>query len=211
MKKRLLLLCTILALTLSGCGAPSEPASENTPAESVPAATEAPTPSPTPMPGTAMFKMGNPASILLADIAEESGDAANAWIKVATAFDPELTVYDVTSMPANTIGIAVTFEVEDFDLGEATLYWCYQLKTADGTVSVWDTSSPTDTLTITEDGKYCLVFDANAALGAPIAQIESFQMVFPCTTTTATEVELKSAVCCTTPEELTAYTTGKVE
>ena len=204
MKKRLLLLCTILTLSLAGCGN-----SADTSAESSPVATEAPTAPPAP--GTALLKMGNPASIMLADIAEETGDAANAWVKVATAFDPELTIYDVTSMPADTIGIAVTFQVSDFDLGEATLYWCYQLKTADGTVSVWDTSSPTDTITITEDGKYRLVFDANPALGGPIAQIESFQMVFPCTTTTATEVELKSAVCCTTVDELAAYTTGKTE
>lgn len=116
---------------------------------------------------------GNSNTIELYEIAEEGADTFNAWLKVATQYDPDLTVYASDSMQDDTIAIAVTFEVSNFDGEEATLYWCYELDSNGETISVWDQSSPAETLTITEDGTYTMVFNANKALGGAIERIGS--------------------------------------
>lgn len=157
-----------------------------------------------------MKEQGNPTEILLADIAEESGDAANAWIKISTQYDPTLSIYSYDLIPSGTIAIAVTFTVSNFDCGESTLYWGYQLISGGQTFAVWDGTSPADTLTVNGDGTYTIVFNANTALGGPIETIESFQLVFPCTMETLTEVSVDSAKCITDEADLAYFVTGAV-
>lgn len=153
-----------------------------------------------------MLRQGNPTSIALADIVETD----KAWIKISTQFDKELSMYECSSLELDTIAIAVTFTVSDFDCGESTLYWGYQLISGGETYSVWDGTSPADTLTITEDGKYMMVFDAQKALGGTIDTIESFQIVFPCGETTTAKVSVGSVMCITDSTELEYFVTGPV-
>lgn len=159
-----------------------------------------------------MKEQGNPTSIYLADIIEESGDAYAAWIKISTQFDPELSMYSYDTMASGTEAIVVDFTVSNFDESETTLYWGYQLTSGGSSYSVWDGTSAADTLTITEDGSYTIVFDAQKALGGPIESIESFQLVFPAQSdTTATKVSVTKVTCITDPADLQYVSTGKAE
>lgn len=154
---------------------------------------------------------GNLKSIELYEIAEEGTDTFNAWLKVATQFDPELTVYAADSLQQNTKALAVTFEVSNLDRDEVTLYWCYQLIVDGGTISVWDQSSPADTLNITEDGTYTMVFNVEQAAGGTLDSIESLQIVFPCDELTDTVVTFDKAQGITDEADLEYFTTGKTE
>jgi hypothetical protein len=166
---------------------------------------------------TSMQKQGNPTSFNLNTIAENKDN--RLWIKVSTQYDPELSMFDYTSMPEGTKAIAVTFDISDFDQEASLMYWCYQLKGgdySDKSLSVWDNTSPTDQLTITSDGRYVLVFDAKKALNGELTLIESLQMVFECkdldaTSTTATGFSCVDVECITDENELANYVTGKVE
>lgn len=155
-----------------------------------------------------MIAQGNPTTINLADIVEKD---MNAWVKISTQFDPELSMYSYDTLAADTCAIAVDLTVSNFDCGESTLYWCYQLKSGENTVAVWDNTSPTDTLTITEDGRYMLVFDVQAALGGTLDTIESLQVVFPCASeTTSTVLTVNSVKCVTNADELEYFVTGPI-
>lgn len=159
-----------------------------------------------------MKEQGNPTSIYLADIMETSNDAYAAWIKISTQFDSELSMYSYDTMATGTEAIVVEFTVKDFDETEATLYWGYQLSSGGTSFSVWDGTSPADTLTITEDGSYKIVFDAEKALGGPIETIESFQLVFPAQSeTTTTKVSVTKVYCITDTADLENVSTGKAE
>lgn len=159
-----------------------------------------------------MKEQGNPTSIYLADIMEESGDAYAAWIKISTQFDPELSMYSYDTMASGTEAIVVDFTVTNFDESEATLYWGYQLTSSGSSYSVWDGTSVADTLTITEDGSYTIVFDAAKALGGPIESIESFQLVFPAQSdTTGTRVSVTKVTCITDAADLQYVSTGKAK
>lgn len=159
-----------------------------------------------------LVEQGNPKKINLVDIVEDGGDDWKAWIKISTAFDPELSVYSCDMVPENTAAVVVTFKVSNMDCTEQNMYWCYQLATADGTVSLWDNTSLADQLTVTGDGTYQFVFDATKALGAPISKVESLQMVFPgLTETTATVVELVEAQAITDESEIALFTSGKLD
>lgn len=141
-----------------------------------------------------MIEQGNPLSINLADIAEASDDTFNAWIKISTMYDPDLSMYVSDLVPAGTTGIVVDFTVSDMDVDEATLYWCYELTSGENTISLWDNTSPAEKLTIKEDGSYRMVFDAEKALGGPIDAIGSLQIVFPgLSETTTTKFTVTSA------------------
>ncbi len=195
------LLAALMVFSLiltSGCAA-NEPAGTADPAPQTPVTS-----------AVKMKEQGNPTEILLADIAEESGDAAHAWIKISTQYDPTLSMYSYDLIPSGTIAIAVTFTVSNFDCEKSTLYWGYQLASGGKTFAVWDGTSPADTLTVTEDGTYTIVFNANTALGGPIETIESFQLVFPCTMDTSTEVSIESAKCITDEADLAYFVTGAV-
>ncbi len=141
-----------------------------------------------------MILQGNPTTINLAEIAEESEDTYNAWIKISTIYDPELSMYSSDSVPEGATGIVVDFTVSGMDVDEATLYWCYELVSGGETLSVWDDTSPADKLTINGDGSYRMVFDAEKALGGTIDSICSLQIVFPgISETTTTSVTVDSA------------------
>ncbi len=216
-KKLLVMLCFALIL-LAACGGKeqeADPTPTVAPTETPtpePTATSTPTPTPGPASARSLKEQGNPTKIYLADIVEGKGDDWKAWIKVSTAFDPKLSVYSYDLIPENTEGFVVNFKVKDMDCGEQTMYWCYQFKTASGTVAVWNTSSTADQLKITGDGTYQFVFDAMKAVGEPIVQVESLQMVFPgLTEKTTTIVELTGAKAVTDVADLSFFKTGKVE
>lgn len=219
-RKLLCMLCFAM-FTFAACGSKDDvknqatvtPEATATPTPE-PTATSTPTPSPTPQAASArsLKEQGNPTKIYLADIVEGKGDDWKAWIKVSTAFDPTLSVYSYDLIPENTEGFVVNFKVKDMDCSEQTMYWCYQFKTASGTVSLWDDTSAADQLTITGDGTYQFVFDAIKAIGEPILQVESLQIVFPgLTENTTTIVELTGAKAVTNAADLAFFTTGKVE
>ena len=147
--------------------------------------------------GTELRKMteqGNPLEVDLSEIAEKSGDGYNAWLKISTVYDETLSMYNIDSVPAGTTGIVVDFEISGMDIDKSELHWCYEIVSNGETVSLWDTSSPADKLTITEDGKYRMVFDAQKALGGTIDSIGSLQIVFPgFDETTSAKVKVTSA------------------
>ncbi|MBE5940110.1 MAG: hypothetical protein E7266_06910 [Lachnospiraceae bacterium] len=159
-----------------------------------------------------LLEQGNPKKINLVDIVEGKDDDWKAWIKVSTAFDPTLSVYSTDSVPAGTQAIVVTFKVDNMDCEQQEMYWCYQLITADGTVSLWNDTSAADKLTVIGDGTYQFVFDATKALGGAIQTVESFQMVLPgLTETTTTTVEFVSAVALTDAKDISMYESKKLD
>ena len=200
-----LIVAAVLLLTACGTNGGAEttaPVQTTAPEETVKTAASA----------VKLLEQGNPKKIPLMDIVEESSEDWKAWIKVSTAFDPELSVYSSDMVPANTQAIVVTFKVSNMDCGQQTMYWCYQLIGENGTVSVWNDTSPTDQLTVTGDGTYQFVFDATKALGGAIVTVESLQMVFPgLTETTTTTVELLEAKAITDASDIGLFTSGKLE
>lgn len=166
---------------------------------------------------TPMLKQGNLTSFNLNTIAETN--KAEIYIKISTQFDPDLSMYDYSSMPEGTKAIAVTYDISGFDQGSAPMYWCYQLQGGDYTaksLSCWDASSPTDKITVDADGRYMLVFNAKAALNGDLTLIESLQMVFACgsvdaAASTATKFKCIGVECITDEAELANYVSGKVE
>lgn len=219
-REKMLLMGCLVVFTLAVCGC-GKTEQEQTPTPSPtctatpePTATSTPTPTPTPQAASAysLKKQGNPTKIYLADIVEGKSEPYKAWIKVSTAFDPTLSIYSSDLIQENTEGFVVNFKVTDMDCGEQTLYWCYQFKTASGTVSLWNDTSAADKLTISGDGSYQFVFDAIKAVGEPILQVESFQMVFPgLSENTTTVVELTGAKAVTDAADLAFFQTGKIE
>ncbi len=224
--KKFLCMASLVLVTFAACGA--KDSMENGQATETPAATatavptetptpeptETPTPSPTPQAASAysLKEQGNPTKVYLADIVEGKGENWKAWIKISTAFDPTLSVYSCDLIKENTEGFVVNFKVQDMDCGEQTMYWCYQFKTASGIVSLWNDTSAADKLTISGDGTYQFVFDAITAVGEPILQVESLQMVFPgLSENTTTIVELTGAKAVTDAADLAFFATGKVE
>lgn len=213
MKRKLLVVLLILSLTCQLAACSGSQTSNTDTADNI-SSTVAPTPTPEPASqivttAVKMQKQGNPTSIMLSDIAEVSGDKVNAWIKISTKYDEVLSMYNYDSLAAGTLGIAVTFTVEQFDCTSSTLYWCYQLTSGGVSTSIWDNSSLSDTLTITKDGTYRLFFDAKTALGGTLDEIDSFQIVFPCgSEVTSTKFTVKSVECITVEEELQYFKTG---
>ena len=213
MKKMKLLALLTAAFLLTACGNSDGQSQDQTDTTPISNDTESGVDASAPtISAVEMKQQGNPTSIQLADIMEESGDAYAAWIKISTQFDAELSMYSYDTLAAGTIAIAVDFKVEHFDETESTLYWGYQLTSGGQSYSVWDGTSPADTLTVTEDGTYTIVFDAQKALGGPIEAIESFQLVFPAQSdTTATKVSVTKVRCITDAGDLEYLTTGKAE
>jgi hypothetical protein len=217
MKKKNLALVFALGLALTGCGSNGSDNStadvNDTEISSDVVSDEGDTATDSEETAASAVKLtpqGNSTDVSLSEIAEETDGSWNAWIKISTQYDAELSMYNYDSAPADTVAIIVDFSVSDFDLNEATLYWCYQLVSGGNTTSVWDTSSPADTLTVTADGDYRIVFNATAALAGPIESIESFQLVFPCTASTNTKVTVNSATAITDEADLQYYTTGSI-
>jgi uncharacterized protein YceK len=217
MKKKNLALIFAIGIVLTGCGSTaseatsandteitseetSEGVSEETSGDASENAASA----------VKLTSQGNSNSVRLSEIAEQNGEDYNAWLKISTQYDPDLSMFNYDSAPADASAIIVDFSVTDFDLDESTLYWGYQLVSGGSTTSVWDTSSPADTLTVTSDGDYRIVFNADTALGGPIESIESFQLVFPCTDSTNTKVTVNSVTAITDEADLQYYTTGLI-
>lgn len=118
-------------------------------------------------------------------------------------------MYNSDSVPAGTTGVVVDFEVSGMDIDESELHWCYELVSGEDTVSLWDESSPADKLTIKEDGKYRMVFDAQKALGGTLDSIGSLQIVFPgFDETTETKVKVLSAGYTDAPAQDWIWVTG---
>lgn len=214
MKKRKLALVLALGLALTGCGNASDSSSDsqsqdqNLQSEQDISQEEV---EETPASASTLLPQGNSTSVYLSEIAEDNPDGYNAWLKISTQFDPDLSMYSYDSAPADSVALIVDFSVSGYDLGSSTLYWGYQLISGGDTYSVWDGSSPADTLTITQDGSYRMVFDAATALGGTIETIESFQLVFPCSEDTDTKVTIKQVTAITDSADLQYYTTGAID
>ena len=181
MKKTLILILTgIMTMTLMACGSGEKKeagttAEDGTTVEEQDASVSA----------VAMREQGNPLSIDLADIVEISEDGScGAWVKLSTKFDPELSMFSTDTLAPETVALVVDFAVTDLDVEEATLMFQYQLVNGEMTYSVWDESSAADKLTITEDGKYRMVFDTKLTTDGALTEIDSFQLVFPCASET---------------------------
>lgn len=192
----------LMSVILTGCGetpkTPAAPEKETeAPAETV--TKEEPK-------YTAFLDQGNPHSIVLGDIAEDD----KAWIKISTAFDPELSMYSSDVIPQKVTAFVVDFEVTGLE-NASTLYWCYMLDSGENTFSVWDDSSNSDKLEITEDGKYRFVFDAKKALGGNADVVSSLQIVFPnISDATKTQFSVTGAGY-VLDDDISSFVTGKTE
>ncbi|MDD6234854.1 MAG: hypothetical protein PUB17_06725 [Lachnospiraceae bacterium] len=159
-----------------------------------------------------MTEQGNPLEVNLAEIAEENDGEYKAWLKISTVYDELLSMYNSDSVPAGTTAIVVDMEISGMDISETTLCWCYELTTGENLISVWDDSSASDKLTVKEDGRYRMVFDAKKALGGTIDKIGSLQIVFPgFDETTGTKVKVISAGYLGGDADISDYVTGKLE
>lgn len=159
-----------------------------------------------------MMEQGNPLTVKLSDIAEAGGDDFKAWIKISTAFDPELSMYQSDMIPEKTAGIVVDFTVDGMDIDKTEMYWCYQITSGGESISLWDNTSAADKLTVDGDGSYRLVFDAGKALGGTIDLVESLQMVFPgISETTSTTVTVDYAGHIDQSMDMADFVTGKIQ
>ena len=141
-------------------------------------------------------------------------DDSSSWVKIATIWDPTLTIYDAESFVQGSKAIAVTFEVSNFDVDPTTCYWNYMVANSKGDeIECWTTDYQTDDLKITGDGTYQMVFDFNKVEGKDVAEIKSLQIAFPhMKSDTKTTVKVTDAVCITDAEEIgTVYKTGAVK
>lgn len=139
---------------------------------------------------------------------------SSSWVKIATIWDPTLTIYDAESFVQGSKAIAATFEVSDMDVDPMTCYWNYQVVDSKGTeIQCWDTNYQTDDLEITGNGKYQMVFDYSKVEGQDVAEIQSLQIAFPnMKADTTMKVKVLDAVCITDEKEIgSVYKTGAVE
>ena len=163
-----------------------------------------------------MRTTGNPAEIELNN-SEGILDPkkGSSWVKIATIWDENLTIYDADSFEADSVALAVTFDVSGLDKEMQKCYWNYQVLDKEGNeVMCWDESYKTDDIEITEDGTYQMVYDYKEVTDDGIIHgLESLQLVFPeIEKTTTTKVTVKEAVCITDADEIgTVYKSGKVE
>lgn len=138
----------------------------------------------------------------------------SSWVKIATIWDPELTLYDTESYVKDTKAIAVTFNVTGLDIKDMKCYWNYMIADSQGNeISCWDTNYKTDDVKIEKDGTYQMVFDVSKVDGGDVAELKSLQLVFPDTSTATTmKVKVTDAVCVTDAKEIgTIYKTGFIE
>lgn len=85
----------------------------------------------------------------------------SSWVKIATIWDPELTLYDTESYVKDTKAIAVTFDVTGLDIKDMKCYWNYMIADSQGNeISCWDTNYKTDDVKIekTEHTKWYLMY-----------------------------------------------------
>lgn len=137
-----------------------------------------------------------------------------SYVKIATIWDPELTLYDAETFVQDSKAIAVTFEVSNMDVEPLTCYWNYMVVDSDeNEIACWDTKYQTDDIEITGDGTYQIVFDYSKVEGGVVAGLKSLQLVFPTKKADTTmQVKVMDAVCIMYDAELgTVYKTGAVK
>lgn len=93
----------------------------------------------------------------------------------------EENIVDVTNIPENTIGFALTFQIQNFDLQPINMK--YELTARGGLYTDNAFSSSTETsyqeeLIVAGDGKYILVFDSNKELQGQLESIDSLILSF---------------------------------
>lgn len=213
MRKRILaavLVLTVSAGCIVGCGnAQKNDTSKQTNSESTSESSEKKETS-----AVSLLRTGNSDTVDLNKKDVIDPETLISWVKIATIWDPELTLYDASSFVQGSKAIAVTFEVSDMDVESMTCYWNYMVADAEGTeISCWDTNYQTDDVEISGDGKYQMVFDYSKVEGGDVSEIKSLQIVFPgMKTDTKMKVKVTEAVCITDEEEIGAvYQTGAVE
>lgn len=161
-----------------------------------------------------MQTTGNSAATVLSGKDIIDPETMISWVKVATIWDPELTIYSADSFAQGSKAIAVTFEVSDMDLDSMKCYWNYMVFDSEDTeISCWDENYKTDDIVIEEDGKYQMVFDYSKVEGGDVAGLKSLQLVFPeMKEDTKTTVTLLDAKCIMDESEIgTIYQSGKLD
>lgn len=210
MRKKLVTLMLVAALGVSclgGCG------SDDTKKDSFSEATEEPS-SEAKTTAVSLIRTANSDTVPLngKDIYMEKDTFS--YVKIATIWDPELTLYDAETFVQDSKAIAVTFEVSNMDVEPLTCYWNYMVVDSDeNEIACWDTKYQTDDIEITGDGTYQIVFDYSKVEGGVVAGLKSLQLVFPTKKADTTiQVKVTDAVCIMDEAELGAvYKTGAVE
>lgn len=211
MRKKLVTLLLVTALgvsCLSGCGS-KDTDKQDTSAEASAEPTEEVKTTAVALTRTANL---NTVSLNGEDVYME--DDTFSYVKIATIWDPQLTLYDAESFVKDSKAIAVTFEVSNMDVDPLTCYWNYMVVDSSGKeISCWDTKYKTDDIQITGDGKYQIVFDYSKVEGQEVAGLKSLQLVFPTKKADTTmKVKVTDAVCVTDEAELgTVYQTQAVK
>lgn len=217
MRKKYFAVLCILALSLSACGSAGDSTpSENSVTDTTDSSSEAASSETAENASTAisMQTTGNSAATVLSGKDIIDPETMISWVKVATIWDPELTIYSADSFAQGSKAIAVTFEVSDMDLDSMKCYWNYMVFDSEDTeISCWDENYKTDDIVIEEDGKYQMVFDYSKVEGGDVAGLKSLQLVFPeMKEDTKTTVTLLDAKCIMDESEIgTIYQSGKLD
>ncbi len=217
MKKKYLavMIAAIMIFNLTGCGSSESSTGGNTAtSQSDVSSQEEGTVSNSDSTAIPMQTTGNPAAFHLNNpegVLDPSD--GSSWVKIATIWDEELTVYSADSFAQNSVAIAVTFDVTGLDKKSQKCYWNYQVLDADGKeIQCWDDSYKTDEITITEDGTYQMVYDYSKVTDdGVLTGLQSLQLVFPkMSESTTTVVTLTDAVCIMDKSEIgDIYQSGK--
>ncbi len=93
----------------------------------------------------------------------------------------EENIVDVTNIPENTVGFALTFQIQNFDLQPINMKYLLTARGGLYTDNVFSTSTETsnqEELIVAGDGKYILVFDSMKELQGQIESIDSLFLSF---------------------------------
>ena len=131
----------------------------------------------------------------------------------------EENIVDLTNIPENTIGFALTFQIQNFDLQPINMKYLLTARGGiytDNNFSSSTESSNQEELIVAGDGKYILVFDSIKELQGQLESIDSLFLSFydekleAVNTTSEMTLELISFEYLTEEVELTYIVTGSL-
>ncbi len=207
MRKRLVTLVLVAALgvsSLSGCGSADTDKQDSSSKAATGSSDEAESSSEAKTTAVSLIRSGNPDTVPLNGDDIYMEEDTFSYVKIATIWDPELTLYNAETFVQDSKAIAVTFEVSNMDVDPLTCYWNYMVVDADeNEIACWDTKYETDDIEIMGDGTYQIVFDCSKVEGGAVAGIKLLQLVFPTKKADTTmQVKVTDAVCITDEAEL---------
>lgn len=131
----------------------------------------------------------------------------------------EENIVDLTNIPENTIGFALTFQIQNFDLQPINMKYLLTARGGIYTDNAFSSSKETsnqEELIVAGDGKYILVFDSIKELQGQLESIDSLFLSFydekleAVNTTSEMTLELISFEYLTEEVELTYIVTGSL-